>query len=66
MNRKSSQCIVTRSLQMGSAGKGVMGVHSAGEVWSTTALLLLCKEGTMNLNRVVVLPDGSFNLAVVI
>jgi len=26
------QCIVMRLLQMGSAGKGVMGVHSAGAV----------------------------------
>ena len=26
------QCIITRSLQMGSATKGVMGVPSAGEV----------------------------------
>ena len=33
------QCIVTRSLQMGSAGKGVMGVYSMGKVWSTIALL---------------------------
>jgi len=26
------QCIVTRSLQMGSTGKGLMGVHNASEV----------------------------------
>ena len=33
------QCTVMRSLKKGSAGKGVMGVHSADEVWSTIALL---------------------------
>ena len=34
------QCTVRCSLQMGTAGKGVTGVHSVGgEVWSTIALL---------------------------
>jgi len=35
------QCIVTRSLQKRSAGKGVMGVYSAGEVWSTIIASLM-------------------------
>ena len=53
------QCTVMRSLQMGSVGKGVMGVHSAGKVWSTITLLFL-SYGQTECHKVTPIEVGPY------
>jgi len=53
------QRIVTCSLQKRSAGERVMGVHSAGEVWSTIALFMFATSVLVNAQSYLLSPTAT-------